>query len=218
MYSNLFLRKIFFGLIISSIGIFSASCSEKENEEGDVYETMAYSEEAETLTLNQENTEMANNIYDFEVTTLSGESQKLSDYSGKVLLIVNTASECGYTPQYEGLQKVYEQYKEKGFEVLAFPCNQFGGQEPGTSDEIANFCTTNYSVTFPMFEKIEVNGENEHPLYSYLKSSQSGLITDAIKWNFTKFLIDKNGKPVDRYAPQTKPESITEDIEELLGA
>lgn len=156
------------------------------------------------------------NVYSFEVKNIDGETISLDEYKGKVLLIVNTASKCGFTPQYEGLQEVYEKYKDKGFEVLAFPCNQFGGQEPGSSDDIKEFCSTNFSVTFPLFEKIDVNGDNAHPLYTYLKSEQSGLVTDDIKWNFTKFLIDKDGKPVDRYAPQTTPKSIAADIEKLL--
>ena len=168
---------------------------------------------------NTESKTMSNGktVHDFEVETIDGKKKNLSEYKGKVLLIVNTASECGFTPQYEGLQDIYEKYNEKGFEVLGFPCNQFGGQEPGTNDEIQQFCTTKFSVKFPMFAKIDVNGDNAHPLYKYLKSEQSGLITDDIKWNFTKFLIDKNGNPVDRYAPQTKPKSISEDIEKHLA-
>ena len=160
--------------------------------------------------------EMNKTIYDFKVKTIDGKDKSLADYKGKVLLIVNTASECGYTPQYTGLQELYIKYKEQGFEVLGFPCNQFGGQEPGTNSEIKSFCSTYYSITFPMFEKIEVNGDNADALYKYLKSAQSGLITDDIKWNFTKFLIDKNGNPVDRYGSATTPESISKDIEELL--
>ncbi len=163
-----------------------------------------------------ENKAMNKSIYDFKVKTIDGKEKPLSDYKGKVLLIVNTASECGYTPQYTGLQELYIKYKEQGFEVLGFPCNQFGGQEPGTNSEIKSFCSTYYSITFPMFEKIEVNGDNADALYKYLKSAQSGLITDDIKWNFTKFLIDKNGNPVDRYGSATTPESISKDIEELL--
>ena len=148
---------------------------------------------------------------------LDGNEIKLSDYKGKVLLIVNTASECGFTPQYKGLQEIYNKYNKNGFEVLGFPCNQFGGQEPGSSEEIKQFCELNYSVTFPMFEKIDVNGESAHELYKFLKSEKSGLITDDVKWNFTKFLINKNGKPVERYASITTPESIAKDIEKLLN-
>lgn len=159
---------------------------------------------------------MTKSVYDFRVKTIDGKEQSLDAYKGKVLLIVNTASECGYTPQYTGLQELYSKYSKQGFEVLGFPCNQFGGQEPGTNEEIKSFCTSYYSVTFPMFAKIEVNGENADPLYKYLKSEQTGLITDDIKWNFTKFLIDKNGRPVDRYGSATTPETISKDIEKLL--
>lgn len=156
-------------------------------------------------------------VYDFMMKNIDGKDVSLSEYKGKVLLIVNTASECGYTPQYEGLEKLYEKYKDKGFEILAFPCNQFGGQEPGSNEDIKKFCSTKYSVTFPLFGKIDVNGENAAPLYKYLKSEKSGLITDNIKWNFTKFLIDKNGKPIKRYASQVKPEKLVPDIESELG-
>lgn len=160
---------------------------------------------------------MDKTVYDFTVKTINGEDKSLADYKGKVLLIVNTASECGFTPQYKGLQELYNKYNKKGLEILAFPCNQFGGQEPGSSEEIKQFCDLNYSVTFPLFEKIDVNGDNAHDLYRYLKSEQSGLITDDIKWNFTKFLVNKNGKPVDRFASTTKPESLEDDIEKLLN-
>lgn len=156
------------------------------------------------------------NIYQFTAKTIDGEEKSLSDYKGKVLLIVNVASKCGYTKQYKGLQELYEKYKDKGFEILAFPCNQFGGQEPGTNEEIKEFCTTNYNVTFQLFDKIDVNGDNAHPLYKYLTSQKGGFITDAIKWNFTKFLVDKNGNVIERYAPQTEPASIAEKIEKLL--
>lgn len=155
-------------------------------------------------------------VYDFTVKNIDGKEINLSDYKGKVLLVVNTASECGFTPQYEGLEKLYKKFKDKGFEILAFPCNQFGGQEPGSKEEIKKFCSTQYSVTFPIFDKIEVNGDNADSLYKYLKSEQSGLITDNIKWNFTKFLIDKNGKPVKRYASQITPDKISTDIEKEL--
>jgi glutathione peroxidase len=136
-----------------------------------------------------------------------------------VLLIVNTASKCGFTPQYDGLEKVYEKYRDQGFEVLGFPCNQFGAQEPGESDDIAQFCSKNYGVTFPMFEKVEVNGDGAHPLFKWLKTGAPGLLgTKDIKWNFTKFLVDRNGKVVDRYAPTTRPDAIAKDIEKLLKA
>jgi glutathione peroxidase len=205
---------------VAMMGI--ASCGDDREDEleeaEDSYELMAHnyegpSDDGETLT---DGEQMANSVYEFSANSLGGEPVQLNEYKGKVLLIVNTASECGFTPQYEGLEKLYEEYKDKGFVVLGFPCNQFGGQEPGSSEEIANFCEMNYGVSFPLFEKVDVNGENEHPLYTYLKSEQSGMVTDAIKWNFTKFLVDKNGKPVDRYAPQTKPADIKGDIEKLL--
>jgi glutathione peroxidase len=157
-------------------------------------------------------------VYDFEVKRLNGESAKLSEYRGKVLLIVNTASECGFTPQYSGLEKLYGKFRARGLEILGFPCNQFGKQEPGSSDEIAAFCSVNYGVTFPMFEKIDVNGKNAHPLYQYLKSEARGLLgSEPIKWNFTKFLVDRAGEVVKRYGSTTKPEQIEADIEALLG-
>ncbi len=156
-------------------------------------------------------------IYDFKAKTIKGEDVSLGDYKGKAMLIVNVASECGFTPQYEGLEKMYQKFKDKNFVVLGFPCNQFGGQESGTEDQIQSFCETRFRVTFPMFSKIEVNGPNAHPLYSYLKKQQTGLLgTEAIKWNFTKFLVDQNGKVVDRYAPQTAPEGIEKDLTALL--
>ena len=157
-----------------------------------------------------------NSVYDYSVNDINGNEVNLIDYQGKVLLIVNTASQCGFTSQYEGLQALYEKYKDKGVVVLGFPCNQFGGQEPGSSEEIKQFCESKFSVTFPLFEKVDVNGENAAPLYVYLKSEQSGLITDNIKWNFTKFLINKEGKPINRYASQTTPKQIESDIEKEL--
>ncbi|SAK64388.1 glutathione peroxidase [Caballeronia fortuita] len=156
-------------------------------------------------------------IYGFSAETLDGATVSLDTYRDKVLLIVNTASECGFTPQYKGLQDVYQQYAPRGFEVLGFPCNQFGKQEPGDAQQIGAFCEKNFGVTFPMFAKIEVNGANAHPLYKYLKDKEPGLLgIEAIKWNFTKFLVDRSGRVIKRYAPQTKPESITGDIEKLL--
>lgn len=161
---------------------------------------------------------MSKSIYDFVVKDIDGKDVNLSKYKGKVLLIVNVASKCGFTKQYSGLQKIYEKYKTKGLEILGFPCNQFGGQEPGTEKEIKEFCSTNYNVTFPMFSKIDVNGENTHPLYAFLKSNVKGIFgTEDIKWNFTKFLVDKNGNVLKRFAPQTTPEDIAKDIEELLN-
>ncbi|MDA3947067.1 MAG: glutathione peroxidase [Helicobacteraceae bacterium] len=156
-------------------------------------------------------------IYDFNVTTISDKEISMSHYKDKVLLIVNVASECGFTPQYEGLEKLYETYKDDGFMVLGFPSNQFGEQEPGSNDEIIFFCQGNYDVQFDMFAKIDVNGDNTIPLYQYLKSEQSGFLwTKSIKWNFTKFLVDREGNVVERYGSSTKPESIKEDIEALL--
>ena len=155
-------------------------------------------------------------VHDFKAKNIKGEEVSLSDYKGKVLLIVNTASKCGFTPQYEGLEELYKKYEGK-LEVLAFPCNQFGSQEPGSEDEIQGFCSTTFSTTFPLFSKIEVNGDNAHPLYNFLKSANPGVLgTEKIKWNFTKFLVDKDGKPVKRYAPVTKPKDIDTDIEGLL--
>jgi len=157
-------------------------------------------------------------VYDFEVKRLNGESVKLGEYRGKVLLIVNTASECGFTPQYGGLETLYGKFRARGLEILGFPCNQFGKQEPGSSEEIAEFCSVNYGVTFPMFEKIDVNGKDAHPLYQYLKSQARGLLgSEPIKWNFTKFLVDREGEVVKRYGSKTKPERIEADIEALLG-
>ncbi len=161
--------------------------------------------------------DMSQTVYEFTAKTIEGKEKPLSDYKGKVLLIVNTASECGFTKQYKGLQELYNKYNSKGLEILGFPCNQFGGQEPGSAEEIKNFCESNFSVTFPMFDKIDVNGSNAHPLFNYLKSEKSGLITDDIKWNFTKFLVDKNGKPVERFASVTTPESLDKKIEKLLN-
>ena len=161
---------------------------------------------------------MSDTIYNFSAKALNGQDISLEDYRGKVLLIVNTASKCGFTPQYEGLQELYNQYHDKGFEVLAFPCNQFGAQEPGDSSEILNFCKTNYDVHFPLFNKIDVNGDDAHPLFNFLKISLPGILgTEKIKWNFTKFLIDKNGKPYKRYAPKDGPQSLSKDIERLLN-
>jgi glutathione peroxidase len=155
--------------------------------------------------------------YEFEAKLLDGTPVKLADYAGKVMLVVNTASECGFTPQYEGLEKLYESYRDRGLVVLGFPCNQFGEQEPGSAAEIGAFCQKNYGVSFPMFEKIDVNGDAAHPLYRWLKQSARGLLgSERIKWNFTKFLIDRNGQVKERYAPVTKPEQIAKDIEALL--
>lgn len=155
---------------------------------------------------------------EIEILTIDGRTQKLGDYAGKVLLIINVASKCGFTPQYEGLEALYRAYKDKGFVVLGFPCNQFGHQEPGGEAAIASFCKSSYGVTFPLFSKIEVNGENAHPLYRLLKSQAPGALgTEAIKWNFTKFLVDRNGRVIKRYASMDRPDSIAKDIESLLA-
>jgi glutathione peroxidase len=157
-------------------------------------------------------------IYEFRARTIDGVEVALSDYRGKVLLIVNVASRCGFTPQYTGLEKLHSEFKNRGFEVLGFPCNQFGSQEPGSESEIRNFCETNYHVTFPLFSKIEVNGPNAHPLYKFLTSEKPGFMgTKRIKWNFTKFLIDRAGKPIKRYSPRDKPEAIEQDVRRLVG-
>lgn len=156
-------------------------------------------------------------LYTFSARTLGGESVGLDRYRDKVLLIVNTASECGFTPQYAGLQQLHDRFAARGFEVLGFPCNQFGKQEPGSEGEIAEFCSREYSVTFPMFAKIEVNGDNAHPLYQFLKRQRPGLMgLESIKWNFTKFLVDREGQVVTRYAPTTRPEALTAEIVSLL--
>jgi len=156
-------------------------------------------------------------IYDFTAKSLQGKDVSLGDYRGKPMLIVNTASKCGFTPQYEGLEKLYEQHKDKGLVVLGFPCNQFGAQEPGTEEEIGAFCQANYGVTFPMFAKIDVNGAKAHPLYNFLKGEKGGILgTKNIKWNFTKFLVNREGKVVNRFAPTTKPEDIQNAIAAVL--
>ena len=156
-------------------------------------------------------------IYDFEANKLNGESIKLNEFKGKTIVVVNTASACGLTPQYEGLENMYQKYKDQGLVILGFPCNQFGKQEKGNSEEIQEFCQVNYGVSFPMFEKIEVNGKNAHPIYKYLKSELSGgILGSKIKWNFTKFVIDKNGKPAKRFAPTTTPEKMESFIKEIM--
>lgn len=157
-------------------------------------------------------------VYEFSAETITGEEKALAEYNGKVLLIVNTASECGFTPQFEGLQELYEEIGNDNFEILGFPCNQFGGQDPGTDQDIASFCSANYGVSFPMFSKIDVKGDNAHPLFNYLTKEQKGLLTEDIKWNFTKFLIDKDGKVIDRFAPQKEPAKIKKEIEKLIEA
>ena len=156
------------------------------------------------------------NIYDFVVQKSNGEDYKLEEYKGKVMLIVNTASECGFTPQFEGLQALYEKYKDQGFVILGFPCNQFGGHEPGSGAEANQNCKINYGVTFPIHEKVDVKGENQHPLFRYLTDAAKGMLSEKIKWNFTKFLVDRDGNVVSRFSPQKKPAQIEKDIEKLL--
>lgn len=156
-------------------------------------------------------------IYEHKVFKNNGEEVSMDEFKGKALLIVNTASACGFTPQYKELEELYKEYKDQGFEVLAFPCNQFGAQEKGSNEEIKQFCDLNFNISFPLFEKIDVNGSNTHPLYSFLKKEKSGLLgSEKIKWNFTKFLVDKEGNVIERYAPQTKPSAIATDIKKLL--
>ncbi len=156
-------------------------------------------------------------VYQFEAKKINGETISLSEYKGEVLLIVNTASNCGFTPQYKELQELYEQYKEKGFTVLGFPCNQFMNQEPGTESDIQSFCEMNFGVTFPLFSKVDVNGKSAHPLFKYLTEEAPGVLgMKAVKWNFTKFLVDRSGEVVERYAPNTNPKEISQDIEKLI--
>ena len=162
---------------------------------------------------------MSKTMHDFTVKNSQGQDVSLSAYKGKVVLVVNVASKCGFTPQYEGLEKIFEQYNSQGFTVLGFPCNQFGAQEPGNDQEIQQFCQLTYDVKFPVMAKVDVNGDRAVPLYKYLKEQSPGLLgTEAIKWNFTKFLVGKDGKVIERYAPQTKPEDIGKDIEKALKA
>ena len=155
-------------------------------------------------------------IYDYKVENKKGEDVSIADYKGKVLLIVNTATGCGFTPQYEGLENLYKKYKEQGLEILDFPCNQFGNQAPGTDEEIQEFCTLKYHTTFPQIKKIEVNGENQEPLYKFLKSEKGGIFGEKIKWNFTKFLVDREGNVVERFAPTVTPEKMDEKIKEVI--
>jgi glutathione peroxidase len=161
---------------------------------------------------------MSTSVYDFEAQSITGKPVNLADYKGKVLLIVNTASKCGFTPQFDGLEKLWKAYGPLGLVVLGFPCNQFGGQDPGNSDEIASFCSLNYGVSFPMMDKIEVNGGDAHPLYKWLTAEAPGILgTKSIKWNFTKFLVGKDGQVIKRYAPTDKPADLNKDIEAALG-
>lgn len=157
-------------------------------------------------------------LYDFEINSLQGKPMNLADYAGKVVLVVNTASKCGLTPQYEGLQALYEQYRDRGLVIIGAPCNQFANQEPGDAGTIQGECLINYGVSFPITEKIEVNGKGTHPLFAYLKKAAPGTLTNAVKWNFTKFLVGKDGQPIKRYAPTTKPGQLAADIEAALSA
>ncbi len=159
---------------------------------------------------------MKENVYQFNFNQLDGKEVSLSDFKGKAILVVNTASACGLTYHYTGLEKLYQKYKDEGLVIIGFPCNQFGTQEPGTSEEIQEFCSLNYDVTFPMSSKVEVNGKNEHPLFKYLKSELKGTLTDSVKWNFTKFLIDRDGIPFKRFSSTVEPEDIAASIEEVL--
>lgn len=160
---------------------------------------------------------MSTSIYDIPVTTVDGKKTTLEAYKGRPMLIVNTASECGFTPQYKGLEELHDTYGKRGLAVLGFPCNQFGGQEPGSDAEIATFCERNYGVTFPVFSKVEVNGAGAHPLFTLLKKAKPGLLgSEGIKWNFTKFLVDREGNVVDRYAPKTEPKALAGDIEKVM--
>ncbi|MFZ6051816.1 glutathione peroxidase [Halocola ammonii] len=158
----------------------------------------------------------ATNFYDFEANDLKGHKTSMKDYEGNLILVVNTASKCGLTPQYEGLEELYSKYKDRGFTILGFPCNQFGSQEPGDENDIEEFCQVNYGVSFPMFAKVDVNGSDAHPIFKYLKSEQGGFLGSKIKWNFTKFLIDRNGQPVKRFAPTTKPQKIESHIKKMI--
>ena len=157
-------------------------------------------------------------LQDFSATSIDGRDVDLTEYAGRVVLVVNTASQCGFTPQYEGLQELHDEYAPQGFAVLGFPCDQFGNQEPGEDAEIAGFCQKNFGVTFPLFSKVEVNGDDAHPIYQWLRDSKGGVLGSKIKWNFTKYLVGKDGQVIDRYAPTTKPEKLGDDIEKALAA
>ncbi|GCD90118.1 glutathione peroxidase [Nocardioides sp. LS1] len=161
---------------------------------------------------------MAPSLTDFSARAIDGTDVDLATYDGQVLLVVNTASQCGFTGQYSGLQELHDSYEDRGFSVLGFPCDQFGGQEPGSEDEIASFCERNFGVSFPLFAKVDVNGDNAHPVFQWLRKQKSGLLGNKIRWNFTKFLVDRDGKVIGRYAPTTPPEKITGDIEKALAA
>ncbi|MCX2745531.1 glutathione peroxidase [Mangrovivirga sp. M17] len=159
---------------------------------------------------------MAKSFYELEAENINGQKVSMSEFEGKAVVVVNTASKCGLTPQYEGLEKLYEKYKDNGLVILGFPCNQFAGQEPGNENDIQEFCQLNYGVSFPMFSKVDVNGSGTHPVFKYLKSELGGFLGSKIKWNFTKFVIDKNGKPIKRFSPTTKPEKMEATIKSVL--
>ena len=205
------------GLVMSlSIGVSSWAAPDTSSKEKKAAAKPAPKAETAT-TKNAKGKNMSVNVYEFSAKALDGKDIALSSYKGDVILIVNTASQCGFTPQYKGLEELHKKYKDRGLKVLGFPCNQFGNQEPGDSAQISSFCKKNYGVDFQMFEKIEVNGSGAHPLYKYLTASAPGALgTEAIKWNFTKFLIDRNGKIVKRYAPNVDPAQIAADIDKAL--
>ena len=204
----MYLKKTVIYIFILMILLFS-SCNKVKNNN-------KLSEEKKTVEKKIKKEKKMSKFYQYKAKDIYGKEVSMEEYKGKVVLIVNVASKCGFTPQYEGLEKLYKEYKEKGLVILGFPSDQFAHQEPGTNEEIASFCKLNYGVTFPLFTKIEVNGDNTHPIYKYLKSELSGLLGSKIKWNFTKFLIDTDGKSIKRYAPNFKPKNIEKDIKKLL--
>lgn len=202
--------------IMTTIGLSAVLCEAKKGKSETSNDSTQLKQDSKKRKSKDKKQKMSQ-IYEFHAKTLDGDDVSFEKYKGDVLLIVNTASECGFTPQYEGLEKLHKKYSQKGLKVLGFPCNQFGHQEPGDSTKIAAFCKKNFGVDFQMFEKIDVNGKDAHPLYKYLTSSAPGALgTEGIKWNFTKFLVDREGKVLKRYAPNVKPEDIASDIEKQL--
>ena len=211
------LTKIFLLVITTvSYSVFACSCGCLDNKKTSKH-SHDHNHAHENHAHSTKKAKAANSVHSYEAKSISGQNVSLEDYDGKVLLIVNTASKCGLTPQYKGLEKLYKTYKARGFEVLGFPCNQFGGQEPGTEEQIKNFCSLKYGVTFPMFKKVDVNGKNAHPLFTMLKNEAPGSRGGNIGWNFTKFLVNRKGEVVKRYAPMTKPNALTTEIESLLA-
>ncbi len=198
---------------IFAAGAFISGC--KDNSEAVIEEPTIQPQIMEDNLIKEGNT-MEKNFYDFTAVSLDGKPVSMQQYKGKVVLVVNTASKCGFTKQYAGLQQLHEKYKDKGLAILGFPCNQFGGQEPGTAEDIKEFCRTNYGVSFDMFEKIDVNGDNAHPIFNYLTDKLPGIPGKAVKWNFTKFLLDGSGNPVERFASTATPQDIEPAIEKLL--